>query len=242
MILLYHKVSRQRKTIWYVTELTFRRQMELLRKSGRIVVPLKDYDPHNKKHVAITFDGGYDEMYDVAVPILKEFGYEYDIFVIGNYIGKDNSFDVVEPLENFLMIPHLKEMVQTGGAHLQWHTNTHKRVDAFTDRQEWISELTIPDWIRDLDPTGFIFFAYPYGGNAQWQYDEVEKRFRGALFVDGGSDFDLYRLNREMIFETTDMRMLLASRIGRLTLRIVRSIKDGSLPKKLLRKIKGFFK
>lgn len=242
MILLYHKVSRQKKTIWYVTGETFRYHMEMLKKRGKIVVPLKDYDPHNKKHVVITFDGGYDEMYDVAVPILKEYGYEYDIFVIGDYVGKDNSFDVVEPLENFLTIDHLKEMVRSGGAHLQWHTNSHKSVDAIVGRKEWISELTVPAWIRELDPAGFNFFAYPYGGNAQWQYDEVKARFRGALFVVGGSDTDIYKLNREKIFETSDMAFILASPAEKLLKRAIRSFRDGTLWRKLFRRIRGSFK
>lgn len=226
MILLYHKVSLSCKSIWYVTKDRFYKQMSDLRKMGKVVVPLDKYNPENPNHVCITFDGGYDEMYDVAVPILKKFGYEYDIFVIGNYVGKDNRFDVNQPLENFLSIEHLQDMVARGGAHLQWHTNSHRRLGPKVTMEEWIEELTIPTWIRQLDPTGFKFFAYPYGGNAPWQYDEVRKRFDGALFVRGGSDFDKYRLNRVVIYDATDMKVVFAGRMMKFLRRLRNCVKN----------------
>ena len=237
MILLYHKISREKKTIWYVTDNAFRKQMQYLRKSGKVVVPLKNYDPSNPRHVAITFDGGYDEMYETAVPILKEFAFEYDIFLIGDYVGKDNSFDTGEPLEKFLSVEHLKEIVATGGAHLQWHTNSHKKVDSISNKADWIAELTIPNWIRDIDRLGFTYFAFPFGGNVDWQFEEVKKRFDGALLVGGGVQNDRYRLSRVVIFEDTDFILLTGSAVARCLRRVELCIKERRVLKTSLKKM-----
>lgn len=126
---------------------------------GKKIVPLSLYDPLNPKHIVITFDGGYEEMMTEGVPLLQEYNYPYVIFVIGNYIGKDNSFDTVEPLENFLSVSQLQKVVMCG-RHLQWHTNSHPHISDIKSQNQWIEELTIPEWIKLIDVKGFTHFAY----------------------------------------------------------------------------------
>lgn len=95
MILMYHKVSAASPTIWWVTADMFDRQMADL--SAYDVVPLSEYDPSNPRHAVITFDGVYENAYRFAFPILKKWGYPFELFVIGDRIGQDNAFDTVEP-------------------------------------------------------------------------------------------------------------------------------------------------
>ena len=207
MILLYHKVSSNCLNKWYVTTATFRKQMQYLRDVGKKVVPLSSYNQSDESQVVITFDGGYEEMYRTAAPILKEFSYPYEVFVIGNYIGKDNKFDTTQPFERFLTKDELVEMVKTG-CHLQWHTNTHRNLSEIKNVDDWIGELTIPEDIVSLDPTGFQFFAYPHGGNIEWQREEVIKRFKGAVYVTTGTGRGPYQYNRETIFEDSDFNFI----------------------------------
>ena len=99
MILTYHKIFPEVKTKWWVTPDTFYRQMVDLK--NKQVVYLDDYDPNNPNHAVITFDGIYQNMWEYAVPILKHFGYPFELFIIGKTIGGDNAFDSVEPLTQF---------------------------------------------------------------------------------------------------------------------------------------------
>jgi len=99
MILMYHKIYPESPTIWWVTPNAFWRQMEELRRYR--VVPLDEYDPKDRNNVSITFDGVYENVYKFAFPILKKFGYPFELFIIGNFIGKDNVFDKDEPQAKF---------------------------------------------------------------------------------------------------------------------------------------------
>ena len=93
MILMYHKIYPDSPTMWWVDVDNFYRQMCELK--CRKVVSLDDYDPADPDHVVITFDGVYKNVLTFAAPILKDFGYPFELFVTSDYIGKDNSFDTV---------------------------------------------------------------------------------------------------------------------------------------------------
>ena len=64
MILLYHKVDIESKTMWWVDVDNFYRQMHEI--SSKNVVYLDDYDRNNPSHISITFDGVYENIYQYA--------------------------------------------------------------------------------------------------------------------------------------------------------------------------------
>src|SRR3972149_637812 len=114
MILMYHKIALEAPTLWWVTADAFWLQMEQLLRYT--VVPLSNYDPLNPRHVVITFDGVYENVYTYTLPILRRFGYPFELFVIGDMIGKGNEFDQpVEPPARFASVVQLKTMVKHGG-------------------------------------------------------------------------------------------------------------------------------
>jgi len=200
MILTYHKIHPENKTIWWVTPDSFYRQMADLR--SKKVVYLDDYDPADPNQAVITFDGVYKEIWKYAVPILQRFGYPFELFVIGQTIGKDNSFDTGEPYAEFADIETLQKMVQAGGR-LQWHSWSHARLAGTTDMSVYEKELSVPDELRQLCPEGFKWYAYPHGERDAIYRAEVESRFTGALACDDGNDADRYDLNRLTVYEET---------------------------------------
>lgn len=200
MILTYHKVHPEAKTIWWVTPDSFYRQMSDLR--SKKVVYLDDYDPADENQVVITFDGVYKEIWKYAVPILRHFGYPFELFVIGGTIGKDNSFDAVEPLTEFADIETLKKMVGAGGR-LQWHSWSHARLAGTTDLNVFEKELAVPAELQELDSLGFKWYAYPHGERDSLYREQITSRFIGALACDDGNDADCYDLNRLTVYENT---------------------------------------
>lgn len=200
MILTYHKIHPENKTIWWVTPDSFYRQMADLR--SKKVVYLDDYDPADPTQAVITFDGVYKDVWTYAVPILQHFGYPFELFVIGQTIGKDNSFDAVEPHAEFADIETLQKMVTAGGR-LQWHSWSHARLAGTTNPAVYEKELTIPDNLRQLCPAGFKWYAYPHGERDGVYRAQVESRFTGALACDDGNNADRYDLNRLTIYDDT---------------------------------------
>ncbi|HXG00609.1 MAG TPA: polysaccharide deacetylase family protein, partial [Bacteroidota bacterium] len=132
MILMYHKVHPETPTKWWVSVDEFWRQMEELQRY--IVVSLDRYDPTDPKHVCITFDGVYENVYQFAVPILKKFGYPFELFITGGSIGQGNEFDAgEEPPARFASREQLKRCIEAGGR-LQWHTTSHPDLTAVDGR------------------------------------------------------------------------------------------------------------
>lgn len=200
MILLYHKVHAEAKTRWWVDADTFYRQLAALR--TKRVVYLDDYNPADPKQVVITFDGVYRNVLEYAAPLLADLGYPFELFVTGDYVGRDNAFDAVEPHAMFANAAELAELVRLGGR-LQWHTCTHRNLLEVTDREVIRHELSIPERLRELDRAGFRWFAYAHGDFNDVAVEEVRQRFAGGLSCIQGDDSDLYRLNRLTVTNDT---------------------------------------
>jgi glycosyltransferase involved in cell wall biosynthesis len=200
MILMYHKVSPEPKTMWWVTPDAFYLQMHDLR--SKKVVHLDEYDPQDPDQCVITFDGVYENVWKYAVPILKYFGYPFEMFIVGQYIGKDNQFDAPEPLAKFASKEILARMVQAGGR-LQWHTWSHQLLPAPQSKETYERELSVPKDLRALCPQGFKWFAYPHGKRDEAYISQVKQHFSGALASDDENAEDRYNLGRMTIQEKT---------------------------------------
>ncbi len=200
MILLYHKIAPDVPSIWWVSADAFDRQMADLQAYD--VVHLDDYDATNPRHAVITFDGVYENVYRYALPILKKWGYPFELFVIGAHIGGDNSFDSIEPLTKFASLDQLEEMSRNGG-YIQWHTATHQRLDGLAEA-ELQRELTVPFQISSrIGRPSFRWLAYPHGDHSEQTVAAVKDRFDGALSCEAGNDLDRYQLNRVTVLEDT---------------------------------------
>lgn len=196
MILMYHKVDLESLTGWWVDIDNFYRQLCELK--CKKVVYLDDYDPIDQDQVVIAFDGVYKNILQYAAPLLKKFSYPFELFVIGDCIGKNNSFDTVEPLTDFASTEDLKKLIELGGR-IQWHTRTHLNLKDIKDPKEIIKEIKPSVKLKNLDKHGMKWFAYPNGDINQQVIDITKKYFKGAVSCIQGNELDRYKLNRAMV-------------------------------------------
>lgn len=201
MILVYHNVSPKVRTKYCVTVETFRRQMEYLKSYE--VVPLSDYAPDNIRHLVLTFDDAYSDFVTFGAPILNKFGYPFEVFIVGDYIGKTNLYDSdCAPEMGCADIDQLKKIV-TLGARLQWHSRTHARLSGLS-KDRLSLELQIPDILKSLfPPPNFRWLAYPYGNHTGEVVDTARSLFDGAVSVFSGNNTDIYQLERIEVTESS---------------------------------------
>lgn len=203
MLLMYHKVFPTSPTVWWVKADEFYRQMWELQ--SRKVVYLDEYELGNPDHVVITFDGVYGNVLTYAAPILKKFGYPFELFVVGDHIGRDNSFDASEPPARFADIGELEELERHGGR-LQWHTRTHPDMGDASDMEQINFELSIPAELASPRPGSFTWFAYTHGRHNSRVVEAVRQRFHGAVSCIQGNESDRHQLNRVTVMNDTTFK------------------------------------
>jgi peptidoglycan/xylan/chitin deacetylase (PgdA/CDA1 family) len=167
VILLYHHVSDDTPKVTSVSPDTFRQHMQYLADNHK-VLPLKQVietlqnnQPLPDKTVVITFDDGYDNIYDNAHPILKEFAFPYTIFVTPPLIGK---------LNHQLSWQQMKRMGAENASFAN-HGKQHSHLlskNADESQQDWLSRTMqdIEDAEKMLEQNigySLKYFAYPYG-------------------------------------------------------------------------------
>ena len=124
-ILLYHKITSEfgMGGVWN-TPRQFRAQMEHLKSMGfEAVSPGKAFEDFQERTVVITFDDGYEGVYEHAFPVLKELGFTASIFLITGYVGRSNEWDV-----NFgVKFRHLNwsQIEEMAGEGISFHSHTH---------------------------------------------------------------------------------------------------------------------
>jgi len=98
IILQYHHVSEDTPAITSLSPKQFKQHMDYLNQHNFNVVPLEQLinaivnkTPIADKTVAITFDDGYDNVYDNARPILKQFDWPYTVFVNSDFVDQKYS-------------------------------------------------------------------------------------------------------------------------------------------------------
>jgi peptidoglycan/xylan/chitin deacetylase (PgdA/CDA1 family) len=101
----------------------------------------------------IGFDGIYKNVYDNRDVLKDKSGV---FFVMGDYVGKDNSFDLpnVPKLEKYCTWDEIHEMTDTLNFKIGWHTWSHPDLTKLS-RTEIMQEITPPFPMK--------YFAYPYG-------------------------------------------------------------------------------
>ncbi len=175
VILCYHSVHPRKRYASATPEL-FREHLQWLCCNTQ-VVPLSQIRAGSGGagegrglRVAITFDDGYDDNYECAVPILKEFGFTATVFVTAGFVARDQ--DVMErmaalrqcPIEDVqpLTIRQLGEMVREGieiGAHTWSHPNLLRLTEAQQRAELERSKRVLEDWLgREV-----VSLAYPFG-------------------------------------------------------------------------------
>src|SRR5262249_5485659 len=93
IVLMYHRVGEEADYLGMnVSPAAFARQLDVLRSRTRVVPPgalvarLADGTPLGEDHAAITFDDGYRDNLDVALPLLRARGLPATVFVSVGFV------------------------------------------------------------------------------------------------------------------------------------------------------------
>lgn len=158
-VIMYHSVKYEKDNPVRISEENFAAQMKYLKDNNYTTLSLnelyefiKNNAPVPEKSVVLTFDDGYKDNYENAYPILKKYGLKATIFVITDYIGKNE----------YLTISEIKEL-EENGIHIESHTVNHKDLSTLS-YEDQITELKeSKKSLEKLINREVKYIAYPYG-------------------------------------------------------------------------------
>ena len=174
-VLMYHRVlaeDPEKESRWhYVTVTEFRKQMNMIDRLGYTPITFSDYQLFVEgkltlpsKPIIITFDDGYLDTLENAIPILIELNMRAFIFVMGNRKLKTARWDEVDDSDSCpLMSDEQVRAVQKMGFEIGAHSLNHI---ALTDLslKEMISEVSgSKEALENLLEEPIQTFSYPYG-------------------------------------------------------------------------------
>jgi peptidoglycan/xylan/chitin deacetylase (PgdA/CDA1 family) len=163
LILTYHSLDESGSVISTAPDL-FRRQMQILASSGIPVAPLNQV-LHRPGSIAITFDDGFQNLLEHAIPVLELQRFPATIFIVSGYCGRRNNWPGQPrgglpdlPLLSWNELAALPPQVSLGA-----HTVTHPDLRRLTPA-ECESELReCQGQIEQRTGRPVRCLAYPYG-------------------------------------------------------------------------------
>lgn len=145
--------------------------------------------------VVLTFDDGFENLYQEAFPLLEELEYKATVFLTTGYCGKTNGWPSqtagipLMPMLNWEQIKEMARSVFDIQAHTQSHPILTKLPPALAGQEMAGSKAVIEERLGKQ----VRFFAYPYGRFDKRIYELAREQFAAACsttlrYVDSASD------------------------------------------------------
>ncbi len=164
-ILMYHFVGRETLerdghslSRFNVTAADLEAQLLLLQRLGyhpvtvgEIAAALEGKATLPDRPIALTFDDGWREQYDVAFPILRRYGIRATFFVSTSFIG----------YPRFMTWEELAEM-RDAGMEIASHGRKHVDLAEADDREAWREIAGSREVLEEKLGVSAVSFAYPY--------------------------------------------------------------------------------
>lgn len=169
--LFYHRVSNDHATAWTISENQFQQQIDWLQDHFEIV-DLQECQRriksgfNDRPTVSITFDDGYAENCEFALPMLIERRIPVCYFVSLDYVTQKKHFPHDLNLGLELATNSLESLrsLDLSGIEIGAHTRTHCDLGTISDPLVLADEVIIASKeLEDLIGRPVRYFAFPYG-------------------------------------------------------------------------------
>lgn len=211
--LYYHRVANDELNAWTISNDRFKAQIEWLRRSYDLISLVECQQRmgsagNSRPAVCITFDDGYADNCNFAVPWLLDQNVPFTYFVSTSHILEGRPFlhdlDRQRPLA-----PNTPEQIRQmadAGVELGAHTRTHADLGPLVDDQQLHDEIVGSK--RDLEEItdrAVRYFAFPFGLHANLSQAAFRTAFQagywgvcsayGGYNVAGDDPFHIHRIH-----------------------------------------------
>lgn len=197
----------------------FERQMRFLKKLGFQGLSMADLLPYLRgkktgRVVGITFDDGYQNNFDNALPVLESVGFSSTCYVVSGLIGKTNAWDLAVGIpQTPLMSEDVLRKWVAAGQDIGAHTRNHARLSSASPMELDSEVRGCKVDLEDLFGQEISHFCYPYGDYSEASVNAVrEAGFLSATTTSAGrvhAHSPWWTLNRVSVVRRTSRLGLL---------------------------------
>ncbi len=189
-VIVYHSFDRGGSCV-SVTPERFREHLSIIKSMGystitasEMVAAIGGGKPIPEKSVVLTFDDGLWNNYEVAFPILTEFGFTATIFLVTGYTGRTSTWERTPgiPALPLLTWDKIREM-ESCGIDFQPHSVTHPHLTRLPDRDLERELRQSRGDIEDKLGKSAAIFCYPYGDYDTRVMDHLQRLGFKAAFA-----------------------------------------------------------
>jgi peptidoglycan/xylan/chitin deacetylase (PgdA/CDA1 family) len=225
-ILMYHSIDETGSVV-SITPQLFSTHMEEIKRAGFNAVSLTEAVSFRKnngqwpdKTVVLTFDDGFANVYETAGPILAAHGFTATVFVITEFMGRNNEW--AEPpahlgSQSILTWRQAAELAKAG-LEIGSHTKTHPDLRRCSREQREEELAGSRKEIEDRLGLRVDSLAYPYGENDTATVEQAARHFSSACTTvlqeaNGQPLHSLPRVDAYYLGGTTYLQRLLAGEL-----------------------------
>jgi len=184
-ILMYHSIQYEKKGSKLrglcVSPMLFRMQMLTLKFLGYKGLSMTNLEPYLTgqkigKVFGITFDDGYQNNYEFALPILKKYKFTATCYIVSNNVGGINYWDVEKGVTRKPMMNHdeIRGWIDEG-MEIGSHSSNHLHLSGLSDNQLKEEILHSKIKLENEYNTEVKHFCYPYGDKNRRLVEFVKK-------------------------------------------------------------------
>lgn len=152
-ILMFHHVTQEPELKKSGCMLELERFQELVLQYKEIITPLDVVLLRKRGQMAITFDDGLADVYDIAYPFLREHGVPFTVFVVTDFLDKPGYITTEQLLELS------NDSLVTIGSHGISH-DVFPQMESAQKKRELLESKTI---LERLTQKEIYLFAYSHG-------------------------------------------------------------------------------
>ena len=147
----------------------FRAQLQWLFENGYKCPVLSEYDQyiHHKRVVFITFDDGYLDNLEFALPILQEFKFKATFFVCSGYMNKVGHFEGSDGHKLYPGLKMLNEsnllLLKVAGMEIASHGVMHQMMSQLSEQEQYQELKDSKIALENMTGTAVRSFSYPNG-------------------------------------------------------------------------------
>ena len=215
-ILMYHKIPTtelESKHKIFVTAANFKKHLQFYKSQGFKTVTFSDlkkfksaqksFTEFPKKPLLLTFDDGYKDNLDNASPLLEEFGFKAQLFLLANTNLNSNNWDISESEKAHEIVSGSdRKKWLTSAFEIGSHGFSHQRIAEMNEPQ---ARTELHDSKISLEKefqTEIPVFAFTYGDTTpQFGQMAFEEGYDYAVNTDSGgllleeNPYQIFRVN-----------------------------------------------